>query len=184
MMDIIALDIPAVKLLKTRRFGDERGWFAETWRADTMAAAGLPAFVQDNQSFSAFSGTVRGLHFQRPPQAQAKLVRVVAGRIFDVVVDLRASSPHFGHHISIELDSLSGDQLFVPEGFAHGFCTLEPATTVVYRVNAYYSREHDAGLLWSDPALAIAWPVAPAGATLSDKDQVAPRLSELGPIFP
>jgi dTDP-4-dehydrorhamnose 3,5-epimerase len=183
-MDIKSLHIQGVMLVKPRRFGDERGWFAETWRADAMAEAGLPDFVQENQSFSAFAGTVRGLHFQRLPRAQAKLVRVVSGRILDVVVDLRASSPSFGRHLTVELDAQAGEQLFVPEGFAHGFCTLEPATMVVYRVSAYYSRDHDAALQWSDPALSIAWPVTDAAATLSDKDRAAPRLAELGPVFP
>jgi dTDP-4-dehydrorhamnose 3,5-epimerase len=182
-MEIVALAIPDVKLVKIRRFGDDRGWLAETWREDVMAKAGFPSFVQDNQSYSARTGTVRGLHFQRPPEGQAKLVRAVAGRLLDVAVDLRRSSPTYGRHVAVELDAATGDQLLVPEGFAHGFCTLVPDTMLAYRVSRYFSPAHDAGVFWNDSAFGIDWPVRPDEATVSDKDRSAPRLADLGAVF-
>jgi dTDP-4-dehydrorhamnose 3,5-epimerase len=182
-MEIIPLALPDVKLIRVKRHGDARGWLAETWRLDAMTRAGLPDFVQDNQSFSALAGTVRGLHFQIPPAAQAKLVRAVAGRALDVVVDLRTTSSSFGRHVAVELDAQTCDQLFVPEGFAHGFCTLAPATMLAYRVNAYYSASHDRGLRWNDPALGIDWPVEEGRAILSDKDRNAPILADIGRPF-
>lgn len=183
-MQVIETDIPAVKRVIPNRFGDDRGWFSETYRVDVLAAAGITdPLVQDNQSFSAEAGTVRGLHFQLAPAAQAKLVRVLAGAILDVAVDLRRASPTYGRHVAVRLDAAAGEQLYVPAGFAHGFCTLEPDTMVAYKVSAYYSREHDRNLLWNDPDLAIAWPVAADEAVLSDKDRIAPRLSDLGTVF-
>lgn len=183
-MQVIDTEIPAVKRVVPKRFGDDRGWFSETYRVDVLAAAGITdPLVQDNQSFSAETGTVRGLHFQLAPAAQAKLVRVLAGAILDVAVDLRRTSPTYGRHVAVRLDAAGGEQLYVPPGFAHGFCTLEPDTMVAYKVSAYYSREHDRNLLWNDPDLAIAWPVAADDAVLSDKDRVAPRLSDLGTVF-
>lgn len=183
-MDVIETRIPAVKRIVPKRFGDARGWFSETFRADALARGGIAcAFVQDNQSFSAPKGTVRGLHFQVAPQAQAKLVRVLAGAILDVAVDLRRDSPTYGQHVAVTLDAQGGEQLFVPHGFAHGFCTLTPDTMVAYKVDAYYSPAHDRALVWNDPAIGIAWPVSEAEAMLSDKDRRAPRLSELGPAF-
>ncbi|WP_406857196.1 dTDP-4-dehydrorhamnose 3,5-epimerase [Alsobacter sp. KACC 23698] len=179
-----SLSLPQPLLLTPPRFGDDRGWFSETWRKDRCAEAGITAeFVQDNQSFSVHRGTVRGLHCQLAPFAQAKLVRVLAGSIFDVVVDLRRSSPFYGRHQTFRLDAETGEQLFVPAGFAHGFCTLEPHTMVTYKVDAYYSREHDRTLLWNDPALGIAWPVGAGEAILSDKDRAALTLGALGPVF-
>jgi dTDP-4-dehydrorhamnose 3,5-epimerase len=183
-MDIISLALPDLKLIRVKRHGDERGWLAETWREDVMARAGLPPFVQDNQSFSALTGTVRGLHFQVPSMAQAKLVRAVAGRALDVVVDLRSSSPTFGRHLAVELDAQTCDQLFVPEGFAHGFCTLVPGTMLAYRVSGPYSPAHDRSLRWNDPALGIEWPVGEGNAILSDKDRKAPALADIGQPFP
>ncbi|HEX8417386.1 MAG TPA: dTDP-4-dehydrorhamnose 3,5-epimerase [Methylobacterium sp.] len=183
-MRVIETGIPAVKRVVPARHGDARGWFSETYRADRLAETGITcAFVQDNQSFSAPVHTIRGLHFQTPPAAQAKLVRVLAGAILDVAVDLRRASPTYGQHVAVRLDAQGGEQLFVPAGFAHGFCTLEPDTMVAYKVDAYYSPEHDRSLVWNDPALAIAWPVGEGEAALSDKDRAAPRLADLGPVF-
>jgi len=181
--EIRPLTHPDVKLIRTPRFGDQRGYFAETYVRRDFAAAGIPIeFVQDNESLSRARGTVRGLHFQIPPFAQAKLVRVLSGRIFDACVDLRRSSPRYGQHASVELSAESGDQLFVPAGFAHGFCTLEPDTTVLYKVDAVYSAAHDRGIAWSDPTLAIQWPVGTDAAVLSAKDAVLPPLRDL-PIY-
>ena len=183
-MRVIETAIPDVKRVIPVRHGDDRGWFSEVFRADQLAAGGIATtFVQDNQSFSAPEGTVRGLHFQTPPAAQAKLVRVLAGAVLDVAVDIRTGSPTFGRHVAVRLDADAGEQLFVPAGFAHGFCTLVPDTMVAYKVDAYYSPQCDRSLLWSDPALAISWPVSEAEAHLSGKDMRAPRLAELGPAF-
>jgi dTDP-4-dehydrorhamnose 3,5-epimerase len=183
-MKVFDQTIPAVKLIRPTRFGDDRGWFSETYRADVLAAAGVTdALLQDNQSFSAQVGTVRGLHFQVAPFAQAKLVRVLQGAILDVAVDLRRSSPTYGQHVAVRLDAEKAEQLFVPAGFAHGFCTLEPDTMIAYKVSAYYSRECDRGVRWDDPAFGIAWPVTAGTAVLSDKDRVAPLLADVGPAF-
>ncbi|GJE28106.1 dTDP-4-dehydrorhamnose 3,5-epimerase [Methylobacterium organophilum] len=183
-MRVIETEIPAVKRVIPKRFGDDRGWFSETFRVDQLAEAGIHnVFVQDNQSFSAPRGTVRGLHFQTPPAAQAKLVRVLAGSILDVVVDIRSKSETFGRYVAVRLDAESGEQLFVPAGFAHGFCTLEPNTMVAYKVDAYYSPENDRNLFWNDPEIGIDWPVSEAEAILSGKDKVAPRLAALGTVF-
>jgi dTDP-4-dehydrorhamnose 3,5-epimerase len=183
-MQVETLSIPDVKLVRPVRHGDARGWFEETYRADRYASAGIgDVFVQDNQSFSARKGTVRGLHFQLAPFAQSKLVRVLSGAILDVVVDLRRSSPTFGHHVTVRLDAAGGAQLYVPMGFAHGFCTLEPDTGIAYKVGAHYSRDHDRGIRWNDPDLGIDWPVTPDGAELSDKDRIAPFLRDVGPVF-
>ncbi|MGH7054149.1 MAG: dTDP-4-dehydrorhamnose 3,5-epimerase, partial [Stellaceae bacterium] len=140
-------------------------------------------FVQDNHSLSLQRGTVRGLHFQIPPFAQAKLVRVTRGAILDVVVDLRRGSPDFGRHVAAELSTAQWNQLFVPEGFAHGFCTIEPETEVTYKVNRPYSAAHDRGLLWNDPALGIPWPVSESEALLSERDRRHPPLAELPEFF-
>lgn len=183
-MDITELAIPDVKLLRPKKFGDHRGFFSETWNRRTLAAAGMDLdFVQDNQSLSADVGTVRGLHFQTPPFAQDKLVRVVRGAIFDVAVDLRRDSPTFGQHVSAVVSAAEWNQILVPVGFAHGFCTLEPDTEVIYKVTNYYSPAHDCGMLWNDPALGIAWPVAADQAVLSDKDRKQPPLSALETLF-
>lgn len=183
-MRTIETEIPAVKRVLPSRFGDDRGWFSETFRVDALAAGGISdVFVQDNQSFSASAGTVRGLHYQTAPAAQGKLVRVLAGSILDVAVDLRRGSPTFGRHVAVRLDAAGGEQLFVPVGFAHGFCTLEPDTMVAYKVTAYYSRENDRNMLWNDKDLGIAWPVGEADAILSDKDKVAPRFADVGDLF-
>ncbi|NOT39671.1 MAG: dTDP-4-dehydrorhamnose 3,5-epimerase [Alphaproteobacteria bacterium] len=179
-LDVRPLAIPGLKLIAPRRFADARGYFAETWNRKTFRAAGIDAdFCQDNQSLSRAVGTVRGLHFQNPPHAQAKLVGVLAGRIFDVAVDLRTASPTFGKHAAVELSAANGAQLFVPAGFAHGFCTLEPDTVVAYKVDAHYAPEADAGIFWADDALGIAWPVTGDKAQLSPKDAALPLLEDL-----
>lgn len=179
-MHIAALSIPDVKLITPKRFGDARGYLSEVYRADLLASAGFAqAFVQDNHTMSAAVGTVRGLHFQKPPHAQAKLVRVVRGRIFDVALDLRAASPTFGRHVAAELSAEIGVQMLVPVGFAHGFCTLEPNTEVLYKATDYYAPQADSGVLWSDPDLAIDWPVESAQAILSAKDANLARLKDL-----
>jgi dTDP-4-dehydrorhamnose 3,5-epimerase len=183
-LDVRCLVIPDVKLIRTPRFSDARGYFCETFQRADFAAQGLANdFLQDNQSSSDRSGTVRGLHFQRPPFAQTKLVRVLHGSIFDVAVDLRRSSPSFGRHIAIRLSSASNEQLLVPAGFAHGFCTLEPDTVVFYKVDQVYSAAHDGGVNWADPGLRIEWPVGSAEAILSEKDRVLPMLADLDPVF-
>jgi len=184
MLTIEDTAIPAVKIITTRRFGDERGFFTETWNRRRFAEAGIDLdFVQDNHSLSGPAGTVRGLHFQSPPFAQDKLVRVVRGRILDVAVDIRRSSPTYGRHVAVELSAENGRQLLVPVGFAHGFCTLAPDTEVIYKVTAYYAPEHDHGLAFDDPDLAIDWPVTRAAAILSPKDRAHPRLTDLPEYF-
>lgn len=176
--------IPEVKLIRPRRHGDSRGFFVETYNSKALAAYGIDdVFVQDNHSRSATVGTVRGLHFQAPPFAQAKLVRCSAGRLIDVAVDIRRGSPTYGRHVAVELTADNGWQLYVPVGFAHGFATLEPATDIQYKVSADYSPTHDMGLAWNDPALGIAWPIAEGAALLSDKDKRQPRLADLASPF-
>ena len=178
-MDIRNLDLPGLILLRPRRFSDARGYFAETYNEKGFQAAGITArFVQDNQSFSAKRGTIRGLHFQLPPAAQAKLVRVLQGSVHDVAVDLRVGSPSYGRWIGETLTASGGEQLFVPRGFAHAFCTLEPGTVVAYKVDEFYAPASDSGLIWNDPALAIAWPVASDDIVLSDKDLKLGRFAD------
>lgn len=165
-------------LLSTRRHEDTRGWFVETYNARALAQHGITcAFVQDNHSLSRRKGTIRGLHFQLPPKAQAKLVRVLRGSILDVAVDIRRGSPTYGHSVTVELSDENGWQLYVPVGFAHGFCTLEEDTEVAYKVSEFYSPQDDAGLCWNDPDISIAWPVAPSDVVVSDKDAALPALS-------
>ena len=184
VMEVTPLAIPEVKVLRPKVFGDARGFFSEVYNAHAMAEAGIDiAFVQDNHSKSGPRGTVRGLHFQAPPYAQAKLVRVPRGRVLDVAVDLRVGSPTYGQHVSAELSADAWNQLFVPKGFAHGFCTLETNTEVVYKVSAYYAPDHDFGVLWNDPELGIDWPVAAQDAVVSDKDARQPRFADLPTYF-
>ncbi|MBN9545220.1 MAG: dTDP-4-dehydrorhamnose 3,5-epimerase [Alphaproteobacteria bacterium] len=183
MVGIERLSIPGPLLVQTRRFEDARGFFTETYNARAFAEAGIPSvFVQDNHSLSREKGTVRGLHFQRPPHAQEKLVRVAKGRILDVVVDIRKGSPRYGNHVAVELTDNDGRQLYVPEGFAHGFCTLVPDTEVIYKVTDFWSPDCEDGVLWNDPALAIAWPDF-AGAQLAAKDVALAPLSKLDSPF-
>lgn len=183
-MDVQALDIPDVLVLTPRRFSDNRGFFSESYKRSALAAIGIDAvFLQENHSLSRCRGTVRGLHFQLPPMEQIKLVRVVRGAILDVVVDIRRASPTYGRHVTKVISAEAWNQIYVPAGFAHGFCTLEPDTEVVYLVSKEYSPEHDRGLLWNDPALGIVWPVSDGDAVLSDKDTRHPRLADLPQSF-
>jgi dTDP-4-dehydrorhamnose 3,5-epimerase len=183
-MQVISTEIAEVKEVRPVRHRDPRGFFSEIFREDVLRQHGIDvAFVQENHSLSVDRGVVRGLHFQAPPAGQAKLVRVGAGSILDVAVDIRRGSPNYGRHVAVVLSAADGNQLFVPEGFAHGFCTLEPNTEVIYKVNRYYSREHDLGLAWNDPALGIAWPIGDDEALLSDKDRRQPVLAELPPYY-
>ena len=171
-------------LITARRFGDHRGFFLETYSAPDFAALGIgDVFVQDNHSLSAAVGTVRGMHFQVPPRAQAKLVRVLRGAILDVVVDIRRSSPSFGRHVAVELSAENARQLYVPVGFAHGFCTLRPETEVAYKVTDTYAPDCDRGIAWDDPDLALPWPFGGRDVQLSDKDRRAPRLRDLPAAF-
>jgi dTDP-4-dehydrorhamnose 3,5-epimerase len=177
-------EIPDIVLILPRRFGDDRGWFVETYSTRAFATAlGDVTFVQDNQAFSAQKGTLRGLHFQRPPEPQAKLVRVLRGSIFDVAVDLRLGSPTYGRWAAETLTADGGEQLFVPHGFAHGYCTLEPNTEVAYKVDGFYAPACDAGLAWDDPTIGITWPIAPEDAILSDKDKTQPAFADFASPF-
>ena len=163
---------------------DERGYFSEIFRLNSFTErAGRVEFVQDNQSLSVRVGTIRGLHFQTHPTAQGKLVRCLAGRLFDVAVDLRADSPTFGRWISVVLSPDHSNQLWVPSGFGHGFCTLEPDTIISYRVTSYYSGEHDKGVAWDDPVIAVEWPEVANADTLSAKDRSQPGLKNLPRYF-
>lgn len=171
-------------LLRAPRFGDTRGWFSETYSEGRAAAAGFDVrFVQDNQSFSAQAGTIRGLHFQTPPHAQAKLVRCIRGSIMDYAVDLRRGSPTYGQWVSAKLTAEGGEQLFVPVGFAHGFVTLEPDVEIAYKVSDVYAPDCDGGVLWSDPTIGIDWQLPASGPVLSDKDNQLPTLLELDSPF-
>lgn len=171
-----------VVLLKPRRFGDERGWFMETWSVRGARAAGIDLpFVQDNHSMSRGVGTLRGLHFQVPPRAQAKLVRCTAGRIMDYAVDVRRGSPTWGKWVAAELTAENGHQLFVPVGFAHAFVTLEPETEVIYKVSDDYAPDCDGGIRWD--SVDIDWPLPPSGPVLSHKDKALPALAEFDSPF-
>lgn len=182
-LEVQDLGIEGVKLIKPRKFGDRRGFFSETYSRRDFAEAGINIdFVQDNHSLSAAVHTVRGLHFQLPPFAQDKLVRVIRGSIFDVAVDLRSRSPTYGKYVSAIISADAWNQILVPIGFAHGFMTLEPDTEVIYKVSNYYSPEHDRGVLWSDRDLAIDWP-SRAEAHLSDKDEKLPAFRDFPKIF-
>ena len=183
-MEVEHTDIPGVLLLKVRYFADQRGFFVETYNQRSARDIGLTAgFVQDNQALSFKRGTVRALHFQIPPKSQAKLVRVLRGSIYDVAVDLRWGSPTYGRWTEVTLTANDGQQLFVPHGFAHGYCTLEPYTEVAYKVDDYYAPECERGLAWDDPTLAINWPVVPAEAILSDKDRKLGRFADFATPF-
>lgn len=178
------LAIPDVVKIVPARIGDSRGYFSEVfkdrWFRDNVADVG---FVQDNQSLSASAGTVRGLHFQLDPFAQGKLVRCIAGALFDVAVDIRVGSPTHGKWVAAELSAENGEQLWVPPGFAHGFATLLPGTIIHYKVTAPYSAAHDRGLLWNDPEIGIEWPLFEHGVAMSDKDKAQPKLADLPPSF-
>jgi len=171
--------IPGVLLVTPQRFNDGRGFFSETWNEGRFAEAGIPGpFMQDNHAMSADRGVVRGLHLQIEPHAQGKLIRVVRGAIWDVVVDIRRGSPTYGQHFGAVLSAENWRQLWVPAGLLHGYCTTEPVTEVIYKVTAPWNRQAERGVLWNDPAFAIPWPVSPAEAILSDKDRALPRLAD------
>jgi dTDP-4-dehydrorhamnose 3,5-epimerase len=183
-VDIEDTALSGVKIITAKKFGDHRGFFSEVYTRRAFQEAGLELdFVQDNHSFSAEVGTIRGLHFQSPPFAQDKLMRVTRGRILDIAVDLRKSSKTFGQNVGVELSAANWRQLLVPIGFAHGFCTLEPDTEVLYKVTNVYSPPHDLGLAFDDPALGIDWGMDLGGARLSDKDRRHPKLADLTIVF-
>jgi dTDP-4-dehydrorhamnose 3,5-epimerase len=177
------LAITDLILIEPASFRDDRGFFSEVFSRRALAEHGITAdFVQDNHSLSRQKGVLRGLHFQRPPSTQGKLVRVVRGAIFDIAVDIRQGSATFGQHVASELSAANWQQLWIPAGFAHGFVTLEEDTEVLYKVDAYYDREADAAIAWNDPALGIDWPVS--DPILSDKDRKALKLADIPPPFP
>tara|TARA_B110000503_G_scaffold137641_1_gene222225 strand:- start:737 stop:1303 length:567 start_codon:yes stop_codon:yes gene_type:complete len=184
VLEIVETAIPEIKVLIPRRFGDDRGYFSESWNKQRMADAGLDfEWVQDNHSCSVASPTVRGLHFQSPPHAQAKLVRCGQGRLFDVAIDIRKGSPTFAQWVGYELSAENGAQLLIPEGFLHGFVTREPNTEIVYKCSDYYAPECDGAVRFDDPEIGIDWGIDPAAAILSAKDQEAPRLRDFDTPF-
>jgi dTDP-4-dehydrorhamnose 3,5-epimerase len=171
--------LPGVILCRPRLFSDPRGRFHESWNRPRYVQAGIDAdFMQDNLAVSTKAGTLRGLHYQRSPMAQAKLVWVIKGAILDVVVDMRPNSASFGRHLALRLSAEGGEQLFVPKGFAHGYCTLEDDCIVAYKVDAPWSPEHEGGIRWNDPALAIDWPVTAEAAIMAERDRQLPLLAE------
>jgi len=183
--DIIAADgLPAVRVITPRRISDSRGFFSEIWREDGMSACGIDvAFVQENHALSRAPNTIRGMHFQIGKSAQAKLIRCPRGSILDLAVDIRRGSPTFGRHVAIVLSADNWKQVYIPVGFAHGYCTLEPDTEVVYKVSTYYDPASERGFAWNDPDVAIPWPVGAEKAVLAAKDQTYPRLAELPHFF-
>jgi dTDP-4-dehydrorhamnose 3,5-epimerase len=181
-MQIEDTTLPGVRVLTPKRFGDARGWFCETWNADVMARAGLDlTFVQDNHSFSMAAGTLRGLHYQRPPHAQAKLVRCTRGAIFDVAVDFRAGSATFGQWVGVDLSAENGRQLLIPVGFLHGFVTRVAETEVQYKCTDLYAPDCDGAVRWDDPDIGIDWGVTTP--VLSAKDAAAPLLRDVASPF-
>lgn len=177
MLEVRELGLTSVKEIVTRRFADDRGWFTETWNKSRWETAGLAFdWVQDNHAWSEQAGTVRALHFQRPPFAQTKLVRALTGSVFDVAVDIRRGSPTFGHWVGITLSAAAGNQILVPQGFAHGYMTLEPGSEVAYKVDAPYAKDSEGGIRWDDAAIGITWPDLPP--VLNDKDRDAPTLAD------
>lgn len=178
-MKIVGEHLGGVLILQAQVFADPRGSFSETYNRSVLGGVGIPdEFVQDNQSYSALAGTIRGLHLQLDPHAQGKLVRVLRGRVVDVAVDLRPGSRTLHQHVSIELSASAGNQIWIPRGFAHGFCTLEPNTEVLYKVTTYYEPSADRSIRWDDPELGIPWPVAATDAILSNKDRAALSLAQ------
>ncbi|MBB5703756.1 dTDP-4-dehydrorhamnose 3,5-epimerase [Ochrobactrum daejeonense] len=178
-MMVRPLSLPGIFEITPRKFGDDRGFFSETYNARSFAEAGIDlTFVQDNHSYSATKGVVRGLHYQLPPFAQDKLVRVTRGAILDVAVDIRKSSPTFGKWVALEVSAEKWNQILVPKGFAHGFMTLVENTEVIYKVTDYYSPEHDRSIRFEDPAIGIEWPIPASEVQLSDKDRKAPLLAD------
>jgi len=183
-MEIKRFDIVGPLLIVPQKHGDQRGFFSETFREDILAAQGVDGhFVQDNHVFSAQKGVLRGLHFQTPPHAQGKLVRCARGAILDVCVDVMVGSPTYGRHVAVELSAANWHQLWVPQGFAHGYVTLVEDCEVIYKVTDYYSPDCDRGIAWDDPALAIDWYLPATEIILSEKDQRQPRLADTLPAF-
>ena len=184
LLEIERLSIPDVLVIKPKRHRDDRGFFSETYKRRLLAAAGIELdFVQDNHALSVERGTIRGLHFQIPPFEQTKLVRVTRGAIFDVALDIRKGSPSYGQHVSTIVSAENWRQILVPAGFAHGYCSVDRDTEVIYKVTDYYSPEHERGVLWNDPALGIDWPVPDAEAIVSGKDGENPVLGDLPDYF-
>ena len=185
-IDIVSTEgLAAVRIITPRRFTDSRGFFSEVWRQDAMRDCGIDvAFVQENHALSHAVGTIRGMHFQTGNSAQAKLIRCPRGSILDVAVDIRRGSPTFGRHVAIILSADNWKQVYIPAGFAHGYCTLEPDTEVMYKVSTYYDPASERGFAWNDPDVAIPWPFGPDHAVLAAKDQAYPRLAELPDYFP
>jgi len=183
-MRVTALTLPEILILRPERFEDARGFFSETYNRNVFAASGIDLdFVQDNHSLSKSPGTIRGLHYQVAPFAQSKLVRVLRGAVLDVAVDIRRSSPNFGKWVATRLSAKEGNQIFVPAGFAHGYCTLEPDTEVFYKVTQHYSPDHEFGILWNDPAIGVDWPVTPDQVSLSGKDRNYPLLQDAPALY-
>lgn len=183
-LKILLTAIPDVRVIVPARHQDARGFFSETYNKRAWTQAGMELdFVQDNHVLSVQAGVVRGLHYQVSPFAQDKLVRVLRGAVFDVAVDLRKRSPTFGKHVAVTLTAVEGNQVLVPKGFAHGYCTLEPNSEVFYKVTAYYSLEAERGLLWNDPELGIEWPIGFDEAVVSSRDERFPRLGDLRDFF-
>ena len=182
-VQVLTTELPGVLIVEPARFGDTRGFFSESWNRRRFAEHGIDTdFVQDNHSMSMRAGTLRGLHFQSPPHAQAKLVRCGRGRLFDVAVDIREGSPTYGRWIGCELSFNNGRQLFIPAGFLHGFVTREPDTEIIYKCSNYYAPECDGAVRWDDPDLAIDWGLE-GNPVLSDKDTTAPFLRDLPDVF-
>ncbi len=183
-LQVETFDIEGPRLITPARHGDARGFFAEVFRQDWFDGPGpSPVFVQDNHSRSRGRGVIRGLHYQAPPHAQGKLVRVTRGAVYDVVVDVRRGSPSYGRHLGVELSEGNGAQLWAPPGFLHGFCTLGEETDFLYKVTAYYHPQSDGAVAYDDPDLAIAWPLNGEPAQVSDKDRRAPRFADLPSLF-
>lgn len=183
-MQVEQTALPGVVVLTPRRFGDERGFFSEVYNASVLAQHGIHVtFVQDNHSLSRQPGVVRGLHFQAPPHAQDKLVRVGAGRVLDVAVDIRHGSPTYGHWVGVELSAAAGNQLFIPKGFLHGFAVLEPDSELLYKCSDTYAPDCDGAVRFDDPDLGIDWGIDPATAILSAKDAAAPLFKDFDSPF-
>jgi dTDP-4-dehydrorhamnose 3,5-epimerase len=183
-VEVLVTSIRAVKIIRPAKYADKRGFFSETYNKRALAEAGIELeFVQDNHSLSLAKGVVRGLHYQIPPFAQDKLIRVLRGSVLDVAVDLRRGSPTFRQHVSVPLSADNCTQMFIPQGFAHGYVTLEPNTEVFYKVSNYYSPETERGLFWADPELGIPWPFTLREAVVSERDKRFPLLQELQDFF-
>lgn len=183
MLSVQNCAIPDIKIIQPKLFHDSRGFVAESFSQERYAQHGITrAFVQENISFSEKSGTLRGLHFQKPPHSQAKLIQVLHGKIFDVAVDLRNGSPTYGQHVSITLSADDPTLFYIPRGFAHGFYTLEDRTTILYKMDDYYAPASEGGMRWDDQDLAIDWPLLSGKASLSEKDEILPSFKSLAPM--